>query len=70
MYALPIGTLLASQTTATLARSALPDAPTVTDDRTSAFAPVRHATATELRRLANRLAAEGSAARVGAHADR
>ncbi len=66
MYALPIGTLLASQTTATLARSALPDAPTVTDDRTSAFAPVRHATATGLRRLA----AEGSAARVGAHAAR
>jgi hypothetical protein len=70
MYALPIGTLLASQATATVARSALPDAPAVPDDRTSAFAPVRHATATGLRRLANRLAAEGSAVPAGAHAGR
>jgi hypothetical protein len=58
MYALLFAARIATETTGGLARSALPDAPTVDDHPVRAPGPVRRGCAAALRRLADRLASE------------
>lgn len=58
MYAIPLAAQLAADATAELARSALPGAPTQSDNTTNSVQPIRRASAAWLRRLADRLATE------------
>lgn len=58
MYALLFAARIASEATGGLARSALPEAPTVDDDPVRSPGPVRRGCAAALRRFADWLATE------------
>jgi hypothetical protein len=72
MYALPIAAQLAGDSTAAIARSALPDAPKLTEPTRPArtVGPIRRVSAVWLHRLAHLLASEQIRRPADAHAGR